>query len=231
MTFSRRFLEGVWLALLVSVVYFALGERVPPVRDPVVTIIDQIVPFVPWTFWFYMPGYIACFLLVVYTLRTRAAFRAAWRSFLLLTLLAAPFFLLYPVAGPRPAPPVGDGLTAAGIRALYGSDPVGNTFPSLHIANSALCAWLVWQYDKRVGVVTGLLAAGVMVSVLTLKQHWFVDIPGGLFLAGMGGVAYRRQLVILRERWANDYAGARPLAVELPRLDEVIARFQGRRGG
>jgi membrane-associated phospholipid phosphatase len=231
MTFPRRFLEGLWLCGLISLGYYGIGYRIPTVREPIVTVIDQAIPFVPWTFWFYMPGYLSCLILAIWAIRTRVLFRAAWRSFLVVTLLALPFFILWPVASPRPPAPDGTGLTAAGIRWLFGSDPTGNTFPSLHIANSVLSAWIAWQVERRVGAIAALLALGVVISVLTLKQHWFIDIPGGIFLAVLGGVAWRRQVAVLSERWADEYPTAAPIAIGLPRWGDVLSRWPRRRRG
>lgn len=193
-TLGRRLVEAIAVAIPCAALYWGAGAHFPPTATPIATPIDAAIPFLPDTVWFYLPGYAACFLLTLGVVRDRDRFHAALGAFFTLALLSFPFFVLYPVAGPRPPTPAGTDPAALLMQWLHGHDPVGNTFPSLHVANSALCAFLAWRSDRRVGALVGLLAIGVAVSTLTLKQHWLVDIPAGLTLAGFGVLSYRAQL-------------------------------------
>ena len=77
---------------------------------------------------------------------------------------------------------------------MYAHDPVGNTFPSLHVANATFCSVVTLAANRRVGRFVTALAAGVCISVLTMKQHWAIDIPGGLALATIGVAVWRARL-------------------------------------
>lgn len=190
---SRRLAEAGAAAGIVSAIYMGVGRAPLDLQAPVALAIDGAIPFVPASVWFYMPGYWACFLLAVWVLADARAFRAALAAFVLMTVLAAPFFVLWPVYGPRPAPPLDDGATAAFVRWLYANDPAVNTFPSLHVANATFAAAVVTRYHRRLGVLAWTLAFGVFASVLLLKQHYFVDLPGGWALAAIGVATWRAQ--------------------------------------
>ncbi|MFZ5482285.1 MAG: phosphatase PAP2 family protein [Myxococcota bacterium] len=196
LSLGRRFAEAVAVALAVSVVYFGTGTRMMPSAEPFVLPVDRWVPFVPETVWMYMPGYAACFLVTLWVVRDAESFRAALAAFGLLTVLAVPFFTLLPVAGPRPPAPVDATLSAQFVRWLYANDPNVNTFPSLHVANATLCAVITSHVDRRWGAVVWALAAGICVSVLTLKQHWAADVPAGWALATAGVAAWRSRSLV-----------------------------------
>ena len=196
------------LAGLLTGIYMGAGGARAPGAAPLVHVMDGQIPFVAETLWLYLPGYWACFLLTVLAARDARHFRAAMTGMATITLLAVPFFLQWPVAAPRPPAPLDPTVSAALVRWLYATDPVGNTFPSLHVANATFCAVVTTASSRRVGAVVWLLAAGVAMSVLTLKQHWVVDVPAGWALATVGAAAWRAQLAapnllqsLLPARW------------------------------
>ena len=201
LSFPRRLVEAVAAAGIFSALYYGVGEYVAPAAAPMATRIDAAIPYLPWSVWVYLPGYIGSFFIVLWVMRPALAFRAALRAYLALALLSLPFFLFYNVAGPRPPAPADPSIEAAMIRWLYATDPIGNTFPSLHVANATLSALLSWRMDRRVGVFVTILAAGVAVSVLTLKQHFLVDIPAGMIVGYIGYAAWEQQLAAVSARW------------------------------
>lgn len=192
--YARRLVEVLAAASGVTALYFAAGNPVVALQAPVSVWLDETVPFVPHAVWLYLPGYFASFFLTAWTLREARPFRAALVAFSMMLALALPFFLLYPVAGPRPPAPGDPTLTAAMVRWLYANDPAVNTFPSLHVANVTVCAVLSWRHHRRVGALVWALAAGVFASVLLLKQHWAVDLVGGWLLAAVGVAIWRAAL-------------------------------------
>jgi membrane-associated phospholipid phosphatase len=192
---ARRVAEAVVLGCITTVIYFGVGERMLPSPVPLAHAIDGEIPFVPATVWIYLPGYLGTFLITLWAVRDARQYRATLTAVGMLTLLALPFFAMFPVAAPRPPIPADVSLTAEMVRWLYTHDPNGNTFPSLHVANATLCAIVTTAANRRWGVLTWLLAAGVWVSVLTLKQHWVIDVPAGWALAAVGAATWRAQLL------------------------------------
>lgn len=200
--------------------YFFSGIAPHVLHPAFATPLDSAVPFVPEAVWVYLPAYYGGFLVTLLVTRDRFAFRAAGTAFLTIMLLALPFFFLFPVAAPRPMAPSGPGWTDAFVRWLYENDPLVNTFPSLHVANAFLCAFLALQSSRRWGVALGLNAVAVCASVLMLKQHWAVDIPGGMFLASLGAAAWKAHMVNVELRKHEELPWQlAPLRLPTPRFD------------
>src|SRR5687768_8655850 len=99
---SRRLAEAAALTLLLTAAYLGTGGASVPDAEPFRHVLDARIPFVPEAVWLYLPGYWACFLVPVLVVRDARQFRAAIAGLTMLTVLAAPFFLLFPVAAPRP---------------------------------------------------------------------------------------------------------------------------------
>jgi membrane-associated phospholipid phosphatase len=191
MPLGRRLSDTLALAGVASVAYYLAGHAAPPERAPFATALDAWTPFVPEAIWLYLPGYAACFALVVHALRDARGWRAALACFGGINALALPFFLWLPVAAPRPDPSLEASVSAALVGLLYAHDPVGNTFPSLHVANAVLCAGILAHVRPAMARTGWGLAGAVAVSVLLLKQHWFVDVPAGAALGALGAGAWR----------------------------------------
>lgn len=198
--FAERLKIAVPAAILCAGTYELAGKPVVPPIHPAGTWIDQVVPFVPWTIWLYMPTYVLCFALVLLFVKHGRMFRATAFSLVLFNLIAVPFFVTMPVLSPRPV--LNGDLTGnlALIHHLYLHDTPYNTFPSLHVACSTFIAYVLFKADKRVGVLGWMLSACIWVSVLTTKQHWSADVLGGWVLAGVGVAAWHAVLPLEKAR-------------------------------
>lgn len=194
---DRLPLAVVLFATTLGAYYFS-GVSAHDLHAPISTPLDATVPFLPASIWVYMPAYYGGFLATLWVTRDRYALRAAGTAFVAITVLALPFFLLFPVAAPRPAAPSDGSWTAAFVRWLYDNDPLCNTFPSLHVANAWLCAFIATQSSRRMGLLLTLNALAICVSVLMLKQHWAVDIAGGTLLAALGAATWTAHMVTVK---------------------------------
>ncbi len=157
---------------------------------PWVTALDRAIPFVPAAIWVYIPFYVASFLVAGHGLTEVRSFRAALVALVVVSLLATPVFVLFPVVIHRPEIDPGASVSLRALSWLYSLDPPVNTFPSLHVANSALAALLLREVRARTAPLAATLAVGIAFSVVLLKQHWIADIAGGLFLAGVGRACF-----------------------------------------
>ena len=133
--------------------------------------------------------YVSAYLLIPLTpflAARRDELRRYVRGFLLLAAAGFITFLVYPVAGPRPAH-AGSGLYALVTR----YDRPLNAFPSMHVALSAYSAMFGAALVRRSGAVHGwpfvfaVWAWTLLVAYSTLatKQHYAVDLPAGVLLA------------------------------------------------
>ena len=149
------------------------------------TRLDLAVPFLPWTVWFYVPGYALCFLLPIAAIDEWAYFFRTAAALFVASVPAWTVHALYPIAYPRPPAPAGPGLDLSMLRWVYAFDPPHNTFPSLHVSLAVVMMAASWGWSRRLGAVVTALSTAMIVSVLTLKQHFVADIVGGFASASV----------------------------------------------
>jgi len=142
---------------------------------------DRLIPFIDWTIWVYASQFLllyGCFLGVN---SARAVSRMVY-AISLASLLAFTIFLICPTEFPR-GMTVKAGSEAFAFRFLYSIDSAANCFPSLHVALAWLSALSLRDERKKAGAMAIVWAALISVSTMTTKQHYFVDIVGGVGLA------------------------------------------------
>jgi membrane-associated phospholipid phosphatase len=143
-------------------------------------------------------------LLPIFVVHQQELVRRTINAFLAMWLVAYAFFLGYPTVGPRPPQVVEAGFSGWGLKVIYGSDSNYNCFPSLHVAQCYLAAFVCHRVHRGVGTVAVVWASLVGASTLFTKQHWALDVAGGIVLAAIAFVAfvqgYPREATPERER-------------------------------
>lgn len=143
--------------------------------------LDYQIPFIK---------YFAPFYSIVYFIPV-ATFFLCWNNYPLIKAAAKAFigagvicficFLLYPVKYElRVAlhPPY-DFFTQI-LRFFYWVDEPYNCFPSLHVALAMISAAIIHKQNPRLAPVFYFLAAVISASILFMKQHYVLDLVGGL---------------------------------------------------
>jgi hypothetical protein len=145
------------------------------------------------------------------------AFRRVFRVFLLATLIAFPWYALYPLAPPRLMQSHGfafvDTLAVfGGVQSTASGAGGANQFaamPSMHIGWTAVAAlWLAAAVPwRRVGAMLGAIHLTLMcITVVVTGNHYVLDIVGGFLVTG-GALLVARSL---------------PVSFGLPRGHEVL---------
>ncbi len=180
------------VTILVFLGLYNLVARIP-LGAPVdlASPLDRAIPFLPWTWWLYVPAYAGCLTFSLFALRDTRLLMRTLASLVLCQLFNDLFYVLMPAPFPRPADVVADPLTTAAFQALWAVDPPGNTFPSSHVA-VAVIAWRSLRLDRHpLAWIDLVLLASILVTVHTTKQHFLVDSLAGLVV----GWACHRLLV------------------------------------
>ena len=164
------------------VLYLLTGNyylRTPMMLTPLM--IDEKTPFLAWTVWIYNSQFF--FLAIsIYLMRKPKNLSRTLYAMALVSLFSFCIFAIFPTTLPRNYV-TGTGLTAKAFQSLYMIDSSSNCFPSLHVALAWLAALGVWQERRSFGVVICLWAILITISTMTTKQHYFIDVLAGLFLA------------------------------------------------
>jgi membrane-associated phospholipid phosphatase len=164
---------GLWLHELIQV-----QAESPLIID---NVIERAIPFLPWTIWVYFS-----FFVFIGSTVFRVEDRLFWQ-FIFASSFAATIawstVLLFPISFDRPDPALIDSeLYRYIFTFVHEADPSHITFPSLHVAVTWICNFLLWNRPGR----GWRIALGVAISLSTLftKQHLVSDVIGGVALAG-----------------------------------------------
>ena len=140
---------------------------------------EEQIPFVPIFEYLYVLTYFIPALLLV-TIRDYRSYRHLARAYALTLLVAYSTFLVFPVSVPHPNLEVTSFHTW--LLSIEYLDKPYNAFPSLHVASS----WLVVfasSVSRRSRLGLGVVAAGISISTVFVKQHYIADVLYGGVLA------------------------------------------------
>lgn len=143
---------------------------------------EQNIPFLPWTIIFYFLAYIQ--ILFTILIAYKRELKKDTQAIIGLIIFHGLFFLFYPTVYPRPLLPVETTeLSRVSYNIITFFDSAKNCFPSLHVALSLLATLILSKHATRLRIISFTITALTIVSTLTLKQHYFLDILGGIFTA------------------------------------------------
>lgn len=181
-----RFLPLIFGFMLNNAIYFITSRiNYPKLYDLTIPLDDKI-PFVPA----FILVYFGCYLFwaVNYILIARCGREHAFRFFVadvMSRLVCMFFFLVLPSTVGRPQV-TGGGICNELVLLLYRIDPSRNLFPSIHCLVSWFC-FIGIRCRKNIPlwyrIFSCIVAVGVFISTVTLKQHVVVDIVSGVLLA------------------------------------------------
>jgi membrane-associated phospholipid phosphatase len=170
---------AVWVLLYYASAW--AGELRGPAFDPRLPI-DDVYPIIPETFVVYLLAYVI--VPGLFLIRRSPAFlNLAFTSFIAMNLAAFALFVLFPAQGPERdfAADGGGGIIAL----VHAVDTRFNAFPSLHVANPWLIAFLAirersWSLPS---IAFAGIAVAISLSTLLIRQHYLLDVIGGFALA------------------------------------------------
>ena len=140
---------------------------------------EERLPFLPIFEYLYVITYFLPALLI-FTIRDYARLRRLLRATRWTLFAAYTTYLLFPVYFERPDLEVSSLHTW--LLSLSYLDKPYNHFPSLHVALSWLAVYAS-QVSRRSCVALYVLAVGVSVSTVFVKQHYIADVVAGFALA------------------------------------------------
>lgn len=145
-------------------------------------LIDNAVPIIPWTIFIYLSEWFI-YLLALLFIFDKLTFRRLLLSFMLTFLISMVVFFLFPTTLVERPSVDGVGIVYLLFKLLYFVDNPVNCFPSQHVAIVSIPPIIFWKYNKKLSLLFWIWAILVSISTLTIKQHYFVDIIGGMILA------------------------------------------------
>jgi membrane-associated phospholipid phosphatase len=150
---------------------------------------EQELPFLPALIFAYLLEFV--FMAFAYlAVDNLAFFRKMAAAFFLCVTLHFVVFLIFPVEYHlRPDIDPDRGWAYRIVSFYYWLDLPYNCFPSLHVSNVFLIAFIMDRYRRGLGWILHPLALLVAISVVLVKQHYVVDVVAGFFV---GWFVYRQ---------------------------------------
>jgi hypothetical protein len=197
-TVAGKYCAGLVCVLVCALLYLPVN-RYPlfAPRELPLTWIDRVIPFWPVTGWIYL-GTFAFLVWAFVSTRDHERLTRFLYACTFVQVAAALCFYFYPITFPRYLYPVlGDTapLNAAVTAFQRGIDAPTNCLPSLHVTTDLLCVVLIGRRRRLAFRLSVPLAIVLSLSILTFKQHYFIDAVAGLAL---GLLAY-----IIFFRWSS----------------------------
>lgn len=193
MEFLDKIIAVVITALVITGAYqIYLIPQNNPIRKTreIFISIDERISFKPHWVWVYTVLYYPFFFSVIFTLDSFKHYAYVILSFTFLLLIQVAISFLIPVKTPdewREYNPE-NSLSEKVLSILQSVDRGGNCFPSMHVAIVSLSVCHIWANAADwLGlwfVFVVVIALLICASTVFTKQHFFLDIPGGMALGG-----------------------------------------------
>jgi hypothetical protein len=151
---------------------------------PLMTPEDERIEVEPRSLWLYL-SFVPYCLLASYDFGGARRASKIFGCLMLSSLVAYRSFLRAPSSYPRPRVSVDhDEHLRNAFAALHAVDRPSNTFPSIHVSHTALLALMLCEHlPKSRGDAYLFWASAISLSTLLTKQHYIVDISGGVVVA------------------------------------------------
>ncbi|MFX1258366.1 MAG: phosphatase PAP2 family protein [Promethearchaeota archaeon] len=163
---------------------------------------DNLIPFVPEMAILYVYiFYPMVILTLVYfgLVDEEKGYALGW-AVIIMNLIATVIYILFPVSTywwrqDLLANKIEGNFFADTMYNVYIYDTSFNCFPSMHAGMSTICAYVWYRYykikpnlkKKIVAITTFIIAIGVILSTLFVKQHYIIDEIAGILLAYIVG--------------------------------------------
>jgi len=149
------------------------------------TFIDLAIPFEPF---FVIPYLMLLTLLVVplIVVKSDERIKKGVEAYFGIILTSFAIFILIPMKmdrGEYVTEVPESGIIGSVVEWLWSVDPPYNTFPSLHVSLVCMATMIIYNENKKYGMLMILGAILLTLSTFLAKQHFIVDAIGGCVLA------------------------------------------------
>ena len=168
------------LTLILILLYHPLNRKKTKRRFSVW--IDRVIPLVPITIWPYLlfiPYLIFCAVLLWLT----PIFIPYILTFILTSGLSVLVWAVIPNGVTRPKLSRVTSLSMRLLKYVYTHDGDSNGFPSAHVSYTIVSTHYLAQVLPHHAILLWCIATIISISTVTTKQHYVLDLIGGLTLA------------------------------------------------
>jgi membrane-associated phospholipid phosphatase len=163
---------------------------------------DNLIPFVPEMAIFYVYLFfpmVGLTLAYFAFIEEEKGYALGW-AIVIMNLIASVIYIIFPVSTywwrkELLANRIEGNFFADTMYDVYMYDTSFNCLPSMHAGMSTICFFVWYQYYKMkqtpktkiIAIITFIIAVGVILSTLLVKQHYIIDEIAGISLAYIVG--------------------------------------------
>jgi hypothetical protein len=165
------------------------------------------MPFLPWTAWAYVVMANGVLLLIL--VRDSNIYCRAVLACAISFIINSCFWFLYPTIIERPSvPPASFANFAYHMTILM--DTPANCLPSGHFTVPMIACWALVRDRPAIRWIAWPLFIACSITVLTTKQHYFVDVPAGI-VVGLFSLYLARRITRSRRfhNWSDRLSSKR----------------------
>jgi len=185
MKLYKKILFSVITVVFTFTGYFIVGFLTSEARArSLQTSLDDSIPFLPWSIYFYVWAYTIMFY-PVFIIRCPCLLRRYFLSTAVVSVVCFSCWVAFPVGSTAFRVDL-DQISRStfhgwGMWLLYTTDPQYNLFPSLHIAGAVIVGLVAKQVRATYCWIIMPAIVVISISILTTKQHYIIDgLAGGL---------------------------------------------------
>jgi membrane-associated phospholipid phosphatase len=188
LAFYHRFLVSLVVFFFLNIGYAFMAMLPKHALSYIASSIDNAIPLVPFFLIFYVAGDLF-FLTPFYVVKKEKAFTKMAVLYIAIMLVSFILFALIPVPMHKEAPNGTDMFSKLTVW-YQKQDTNFNNFPSLHVSLNLFGLLMLFEHNKKIALYALPLAALIIASTLLIKQHFFVDVIGGILLACLAYLVY-----------------------------------------
>jgi membrane-associated phospholipid phosphatase len=193
MTWKKYLDKIVFVVFLlqITLIYKLIQIYVPSGSIFKIPFIDDNIPFISVFVIPYLLYVVVLLLPFVLTFRNKKQFLAVSTAFLFASVMCNIIFVLFPTMVIRPEV-LAINILNKSVLFVYTVDGVLNCFPSEHVTFSVLANLCLLKINKKLAYYLIPLTILIIFSTLFIKQHYFPDILGGIVLAFLGYLIFKK---------------------------------------
>jgi membrane-associated phospholipid phosphatase len=168
--------------LFLTVLGYAFTQKQTSNLHNLETNIDTKIPFESIFVIFYIAYYPFVTIILFLYWNDEKNFKAMSSSIILIAAVSLVIYQLFQTKTDRPSlhpTTMCDSL----VYYLYSLDDPVNGFPSLHVSLTTISTIFVYEQSKHLFKFVLPIAILIIISTLFIKQHYVIDVMGGIFLA------------------------------------------------
>lgn len=155
--------------------------------------LDAIIPFIPVFVLFYILYFPLVLLPFILFYKNLNLIKKIVYSNITVIVISHIIFLIFPVSIIRPEV-IGTTLVDLLFKLIYTIDNPVNLFPSLHVSMSLLSFLVLFKFKRNLTLNLSIFYLLSIISTLFVKQHYLLDVVGGLTLGAIVYFIYFKNL-------------------------------------